>query len=426
MLSLRAFLWGPLAAICMVALWIIAVEKKVILRDPVAATSALILANDGIIQNHLRAWGELPDSLNDLRLFARQNSDRYSSFDIWGERLEYLRLGDGLYTIRSFGADGIQNRPGTPVNPGVAHLGPMVEKGLTYNPREGVAHPRPAVVLYAGADDSAGKWHAQIYFDPRSGAKRLLVRSHANGDLFMVAPHDGVEEFLWFPDEERIVFSASHSDRYEDGLFVWDLKSDESYNLFSLGTEESDGPTGNRQTTRHVALAYVTATTPVEVGVFTAPSTILRLDPKAFFNRKNLHVFVMDKKIKHIKPAENAAQSSTLHDKEFLGSLTLAEGGGGNSLQKAWLALPMGGDWEKSMLAWQEFATQHGKTQLGPYAVLGLAMFYAEAAKVAGVSSKDGKIFSSFSVELGNSLSTMVAAPSYVRAIGAWMGDPGT
>ena len=85
----------------------------------------------------------------------------------------------------------------------------------------------------------------------------------------------------------------------------------------------------------------------------------------------------------------------------------------------------MTGDWESSMLAWQEFASQNGKTILAPYAVLGLAILYSDAAAVAGMGSKEGKVFAGLSLELGNTLNVISTAPGYLRAIGAWMAEPG-
>ena len=100
-----------------------------------------------------------------------------------------------------------------------------------------------------------------------------------------------------------------------------------------------------------------------------------------------------------------------------------SSGGEGSPLQKAWLKLPLGGDWEKGVTSWQDFASSYGKSQLSPYAVWGVAMFYQEAAKKAGRQSRTGQIFTSYSVELGTALTKMIVAPGYVRGIGAWFSE---
>jgi hypothetical protein len=85
------------------------------------------------------------------------------------------------------------------------------------------------------------------------------------------------------------------------------------------------------------------------------------------------------------------------------------------------MRLPMGGHWDKAVMVWQEFAAAHGKSMLAPYAVWAISMFYKEAAKAVGEGSRDGQIFTSYSVELGGALSQMPVAPGYARAIGAWI-----
>lgn len=415
-------LLGPLAATMFVGLWIGFTESRIILNDPASATYSLIRANDRMVQNYVRAWGEAPPSANDIRLFAWETGRRYASFDVWGERIEYLRLGKVNYTIRSFGSDGVQNRPGTPIDPGIFRWGLMAEQGLRYNDREGAMHARPSVVLFAGADDSAGLWHAKLFVDPVSGSRRLLARSRSHQNLFMLAPHDGVEEFLWVPGQQKIVFSASQSARYADGVYVWDLKTDEAYNLFALDGDMSDLDPGNKQKRLYVALSSVRLSSPPSVAVFATPATGILLDPNQFFHPRNLHVFVLGSKVEHLLPEADASSKRSLFNLEFLGMATILPGGNGNALQRSWLKLPMGGDWERAVMAWQEFASAHGKTQLAPYAVWGIAMFYDEAAKVAGSSTQSGQIFHSYSVELGNALGNMPVAPGYARAIGAWMG----
>ena len=214
-----------LPAMALSLLWIVLVESRLYLKDPAVTTADFIKSTDKLVQNHVRAWGEVPAGMNELRLFAKQTYNRYATFDVWGERLEYLRLGKINYTIRSFGADGLQNRPGGLLDPGVFRWGQLEKLGLRYDADEGVKQARPSVVLFAGADDSTANWHAKIFVDPISGMRRLLVRDRRERRFYMIAPHDGVEEFLWVPGQEKIVFTATPSARYDDGVYLWDLRS---------------------------------------------------------------------------------------------------------------------------------------------------------------------------------------------------------
>ena len=419
----QTLIFGPIAALCVAASWSFAIHFKPIILRARSTTLAFIHDNDALVQSHVREYGDTPQSLNELRLYAQKKGLHYNAFDAWGERLEYLRLGKVNYTIRSFGADGVQNRPGEAADPGVFRWGPMVEHGLQYNERDGATYARPSVVLFAGADESQGKWHAKLFVDPVSGIRRLLVRSRERTNFYMLAPHDGVEEFLWLPGQQKIIFTASQSERYSDGVYVWDLHKDESFNLFALDPDGSDIDPGTKQRRLYLALSSVRVSNPPSLAVFAEPVDQLMLDPKKFFHPRNLHVFTLGEQIVHLRPAAAAAKQKTLHDMSFLGMTTVAEGGEGSPLQKAWLRLPLGGDWEKGVIAWQDFASLYGKTQLAPYAVWGLTMFYQEAAKQAGYNSRNGQIFMGYSGELCRALSNMVVAPGYLRAIGAWMGE---
>jgi hypothetical protein len=411
-----------LAPALFAALWIVSIERKWMLRDPYVATNALIASNDRLVQNYVRSYGEAPESLNDLRLYARYTANRYAAFDVWGQRLEYLHLGKVNYTIRSFGDDGIQNHAGQEADPGVFRWGPSEPHGLTYDDANGSKQHRPSVVLFAGADDSTGTWNAKLFVDPITGSRRLLVRRHDSNRFFMLASHDGVEEFLWIPGQQKIVFTASQSVRYSDGAYIWDLTTDESYNLFTLDGDKSDLDPGNKQKNLYLALSYVKSGVHPEVGIYATLSNSQLLDPAAFFHEQNLHVFTLGDHVTHVVPKKLTVIKPSDYSVEFLGTGTLQPGGEGSSLQKAWLQLPMGGDWEKAVLSWQEFAEHHNKTQLAPYAIWGIAMFYSEASKAAGVESKNGQIFRSYGIELGRALSSMPVAPGYIRAIGAWIG----
>ena len=414
-------LLAPILALAFLAAWILSVSLQYPLVRARTLTKDMIVATDSVIQNHVRDFGDTPTTINELRLYAMKTAKSYSLYDAWGQRLEYLRLGKVNYLLRSFGADGVQNRPTRSPDIGAYHWGQIAEFGLRYDEQSGVMNPRPSVVLFAGADNSTSTWHAKLFVDPITGSRRLLARSRLKDNLYMLAPHDAVEEFLWIPGQEKIVFTASQSLRYSDGVYVWDLRTDHASNLFALDAEGHDLDPGSKQRRLHVAMSSVSDTNPPKVAVFATPADQVILNPRQFFHPNNLHVFSLGSAITHHSMTSSKSAQKDLYDLGFLGTVTIARGGEGSPLQKAWLKLPLGGDWEKGVIAWQDFASQNGKTQLAPYAVWGVAIFYQEAAKRAGLRSRAGQIFTSYSVELGAAMTKMIVAPGYVRGIGAWI-----
>jgi hypothetical protein len=171
----------------------------------------------------------------------------------------------------------------------------------------------------------------------------------------------------------------------------------------------------------YLSLSSVSASNPPTVSVFAAPAAQFLLDPRKFFHTSNLHVFTISEPARHMKSSGTMLGGGDFYNTDFLGSLTLSPGGDGALIQKAWLSLPQGGDFEKGLLAWQDFSSKFAKTVMAPYAILGVAMFYQDAAKHAGIKSREGQIFMSYSTELGGALSKMISAPGYIRGIGAWI-----
>ncbi len=414
-------LWGALLPVILAVLWISAIAFKAPIIRGRTMTMDLIRSTDNLIQQHVRQFGDTPHSYTELRLYALERNGTYSAYDVWGERLEYLRLGKVNYLLRSFGLDGVQNRPKYSPDIGVYHWGQMAQRGLQYDEKNGVMHARPSVVLFAGADSSSGAWHARIFVDPMTGNRRLLVRSREYNNFFMLAPHDFVEEFLWIPGQDKIAFTASQSNRYSDGLYIWDLNKDEASNLFSLDPEINDLDPGAKQRRLYVAMSSVSASNPPTVAVFALASNDFVLNPHKFFHPSNLHIFTLGEQLTHSKPKVAPKLKGDLYNLDFLGTVTVAPGGEGLPIQQAWLSLPLGGDWEKGVMAWQSFAAQHTKSQLAPYAIWGLSMLYDDAAKREGRASRTGQILASYGVELGTAMTKLIVAPSYIRGIGAWI-----
>ena len=417
----KSLFTGPLLALTLAFVWVLSVSFKWPMIRARTSTVEIINGLDNLVQAHISERKKPPQSLNQLRLFALEKDAHYSFYDTWGQRIEYLPLGQMNYLIRSFGDDGFQNRANRAPDLGVFQLGENVQLGLKYDDQAGVMHPRPSAILFAGADDQTNRCHARLFIDAETGERRLVVKDRERKNFIMVAPHDQIEEFLWVPGQMRIVFTAAQSARYSDGLYVWDLRADQAFNLFSLEADSQDLEPSLKQKSMYLALSSVSASKPPQVAVFAAPASQVLLDPRKFFSSSNLHIFTIGEPARHVKASGEVFGRGDFHNTDFLGSLTITPGGEGASIQKAWLSLPQGGDFEKGLLAWQDFSSRFAKTVMAPYAILGAAMFYQDAAKHAGIKSRESQILLSYSAELGGALSKMITAPGYVRGVGAWI-----
>ena len=300
----------------------------------------------------------------------------------------------------------------------------MVAQGLQYDAEAGAREERPSVILFAGADDDSRQWNAKLFLDQGTGARRLLVRSRKVINLYMLAPHDGIEEFLWLPGtRDQIVFTASGSARYADGIWIWDLKTDQSWNLLQFDQQARDLSPAHKSIGLHVALARVTGGDHPTIDAFVVPSTIVPLDPTWFFHAGNLHRFKLlgDEKFEHITPAAGAENGKTYFDYSWMDRQTIKPGGEGDALQRAWLKLPRTGSWEKAMSKWQDYAAAHAQSPLAAYAIWSLAMFYNDAAMDKRTPQKEALVLRGYSTELAGVLTRMTGAPGWMKAVGASM-----
>ncbi|MCX6118120.1 MAG: hypothetical protein NT027_11305 [Proteobacteria bacterium] len=386
-------------------------------------TEKSIKANDQLIQMYVRKYGAAPTSMNELRFYAKSKGREFVVFDSWGERLEFLPLGKINYTLRSFGADGIQNTLETESDPGVFRWGQAVEKGLQYDFEKGPNVMRPSVVLFAGADDQSRRWHAKLFLDQVTGARKLLVRHKTKTKLFMLAGHDAIEEFLWLPSGDRLIFTASGSARYGDGLWIWDLKSDQMWNLFELESDSGGYNPATKAKSLHIALAYVSGDNRPRVGVYVANGAVSPVNPTEFFGIENLIEYEIQENDKIARiPKREASDSykakSTYFDYSWLTRGTISGDGLGSNMQRVWLNLPRTGNWEEAMQYWQDFASKNAQSPLAAYSIWALSMFYADASKAHRTSHpSESEALRSFSNELNGALHAMVSAPGWMRAI---------
>ena len=63
--------------------------------------------------------------------------------------------------------------------------------------------------MVEGAFSNDKKFSAHLFVNKEK--KTIVVRNSFNNIFFMIADHDHVDEFMWLPDNEHIVFSATKS-----------------------------------------------------------------------------------------------------------------------------------------------------------------------------------------------------------------------
>jgi hypothetical protein len=390
-------------------------------------TEQIVKADDRLIQRFVRKYQVAPPTMSDLRIFAKLTNRRFQSYDSWGNRLDYLPLGRVNYTLRSYGADGLQNTRFLETDPGVFHWGFLVEKGLRYDFNG--TQTRPPAVVFSGSDDAAQRWHGSIFLDQATGVRRLLVRNRQNEKIYMIAPHDGVEEFLWLPQDDQLVFTASGSARYGDGVWIWDLRTDEIWNLLDTVSQNA-GASWLKQTSGfYSALSFVKHEGGVTyIGAFVVPMDRSGLTARTFFSATNLRVFELlgRENARLLELTANlpvaikflSNEEAFRDDYGWLSAQGVLNQGGGTPLQVQWLSLPRTGNWEDAMQIWQDFAARHQTSPLSAYSIWALSQFYRDASMAhQTANAKTALVLWSFAKELDLGVKRMLSAPSWMRSL---------
>lgn len=374
--------------------------------------------NERLIQSYIKEFGEAPPSANHLRVYAGAKNLPFYAFDGFGERFDYVRLGKLHYILRSFGRDGVQNpgkaSGGGEVDYGIYHSGHLSRHSLQATTRE-VPKSRwyPAAQL-AGTDSPDGEWNAHLYVDHVVGNRRLMVRQRHRGHLHLFASHDGVEEFLWLPDSKNIVFTATSSGRYGDGVFVWNLEEDITFNVLDEMDQTRLSP-ATREQGFFLSLLGVSTRGP-SAFAFVLPAQPGPLNPQDFFVPENLISFVV---AKNGKPTmiPRPPELQSFGTREFFGPLTL-DGDlmpslYGSLVQKKWLQLPLHGSLQTVLEAWQDFCAGNTTSALLPYGLWTLGALYNQAALQTG--KREGDILRSYGAETDRALMLLPLAPRYLR-----------
>jgi hypothetical protein len=338
------------------------------------------------------------------------------------------------YLIRSFGADEVQNRPTTPADRIRLHGGSFPKgAALTYEARPDITPALFPASLLEGSDSPDGQWHARLYHDRETRIKHLIIRKKTTSGLVMVAPHDRIEEFFWVPGRLQMVYSVTASQRGHDGIYLWDLNTDQAINLLSKKT----GPGAkdpleslSKSPKLWISLAGIAEKGPVVYG-FAAPRHDGGLDARDFFRPERFFILsIPDDPFDDstASKGKSKTKAQVFRPDLFKGLEALLSNGYVSrdrlrglpyrGVQRRFLALPLGGDPESTLLKWNHFADRVIESPIFPYALWVLTSLYSEAHEdLLPQAAKEADILRSYGTEIANALLNDPLAPSYLKAL---------
>jgi len=409
----------PQLAVISVILWVVATPKD--RWDPASEEKTrknLKLAERIIIQAK-QNWDTVPGSLVEIKALAKISKINFSSFDGYGQPLQYIKLSNDHYVLRSFGRDGQQNTLFNELDPNIKTWIPSYGSTPLYRYQKSFSaltlYPSPLIL---GSISPNLQWYAQIYVDQYSGRRQLLIRRQ-NSPLFLIAPHDHIEEFLWLPDSHKIIFTATQSQRYKDGVYLWDLMTDKIVNLLSSHNAKNDLFASNPLGLYYMSLAGANINGD-EYYLYIAPRNNLGLDPAEFFSTKYLHRIKVNSLPDDILVQQfphDAVES--LFKKPILIMGQLYGQKEDDKVFRDWSSLSLTGDLQSTLESWQRFSQENASSTIIPYCLWFLASMYHDSSKAMKASSaQDAEILRSYGAELALGLSRLISPPSYLQAFG--------
>ena len=220
-----AFAW-----ICPTALWWATIAQPND-RDFNLRTDEILQNGKQTVTEFEAEFGAVPTNLSMLRSFAKLSHESFAPYDTNNQRLDYIRFDDSHYLLRSFGKDGYQNHGKSSDDRMIGRVIAVPKYPYMDTKQNSLRINAFDSALLLGSVSMDKRWYAQLYVDKLTGAKRLVTRDLRRKNHYLIAYHDGIEEFYLLPGTQKIIFTATSSGRYQDGLFLWDLETDTTLDI---------------------------------------------------------------------------------------------------------------------------------------------------------------------------------------------------
>jgi hypothetical protein len=407
--------------------WVAALQRDGQALNALEITQEILRKNEIVIRSFAKEYNAAPRSMSELRAYGKTKGLVFSSWDGFAQRFEYMRLDRLHWFIRSFAGDGKQSTVISKPDAIASSLGEKAESGITHQYVNHAIRFNP--LIRTGAFSTDGKWHAEVVVDHVTGANRLVVQNQEIPGYFIVADHDAVEEFYWVPDGYRIVFSAAGSNRYQDGIYSWDLLTDETRNVFpgspKLGMPANDG-TDQKW---HISLSGFVASPPT-VLAFATPKNGNSLALDALYSEKTFIglEFQPGGAVRRLDDNEKMTFFRDPLQSPWLPTEGIDHCEKAPPDVSSWCSLGVAGTFQSVLGAWQAHAEKAGDTALFPYALFYLIGIYSDTFSLVSTyaahhhedteAQENSEILRSYGTELAAGLANLLTAPTWLRAVG--------
>lgn len=346
--------------------------------------------------------------MGQLRLFALDRGINWSMYDGYSSRLRYDRVSDTKYYIGSVAYPKIQERKGHQY-----HNLKEIYAGLESNGQQAFTPFVSLAILQEGYKITEKKV-ARVE-SSRQEHKRTLVVSGRSKYSLQIAPHGHVEEFVWI-SRNRIIYTATNDEKAPDGVYLWDLETDTTTNLLSRLTNDFKINSGRVDPRYYMSLL---GKSQKQLYIVITLNDGRGLNPADFYTPRNLYQVSL-KNPRNLIKTEGTNVPKLSFGPTALESITSKLNP--RSPQKAWLELPLNGNPQKILEAWQNYSLKFSSSSTYPYALYWLACIYKEAyVSLSDPNQHENnglKALETFGLEINNSLINTKSTPNYLKAFG--------
>lgn len=360
------------------------------------------------IKKYKQTFGELPENLSELRVYLGSLGISYKPYDYFGQRIQYEKLSDTEYYLKSFSPnlDNPESQDITKYSTSGIEYKPIKLKQADLNKLS--IYPAPALL---GLKAPKGSLWGRINVDHNLLTRTLVVVNGNKKNFIRTAFHDRVEEFMWLPNGREIVFTASGSERYEDGIYVWDIPENTVINI--LETTEANLLL-EQKTKYYFSLSSVDIKG--VIYAYLAPSRGPKLDPRDFYSFSSL---ISISRAGSKWKLEKKKQGPSLFEfkASHVSQLNIPMKGG-NSAQQIWLTLQTDGGHMENIHQWQNYCHDNSKSVIYHYCLWWLASLYNDYYRESlANNSSDANTIRSYGLEIAGFLDNDERAPEHLRAM---------
>lgn len=391
--------------------WIVLSEIDVIPKKLKQQTIQKLRKTQQSIKRFEENHGRLPKHIGEVRAYLLKRGINYTPYDSYGQRLQYIRLSSKDYFLKSFGPKSQDSEN----NLTVINIS-KTKKPYEYNFKGSTPLSIFPPIALTGLKERKGNYYGRVIPGHRGVGRFLVILSKNDSNYISTAFHDHINEFLWLHNSRIIVFTASGSNRYNDGIYLWNIESNKIINLLDLALRQR---IIEKSPKYYITLSSTDASNSIYFYIQKAQSAAL--DPAEFFQYRNLIKATIDGSSIRMESYKTGPRLFDFKKISHFDRLILPKSKEHQSVL-SWTDLVVSGPIEQTIDQWQNYCASQSDSPVFPYCLWWLASLYGSS--INAVPSDDTTTqhgLRSLGIEVSGLLDEQFNAPEYLRAMAYYL-----